>query len=90
MESNQKHNPISNSGNRRFSQREPRDRIIFLLRLFLPIIIFIGGIMIIRYAPYILPDKPIWQKDSVGGLFLVYAIFRVYQAFTRYSRKDEE
>ncbi len=64
------------------SRTMPRDRLILILRLFLPAVIFIVGIMII-ISIHLLPTYPIWQKDVVGGLFIIYAIFRFYQALTR-------
>lgn len=74
---------------RQVSGSGPRDRLIFLLRLFLPVIIFLVGILIIT-SKQLLVDKPSWQKNSVGVLFIVYSIFRLYQAFTKFFQKEKD
>ncbi len=76
-------------GHRQVNDSAPRDRLIFLLRLFLPVIIFLVGILIIT-SKQLLVDKPAWQKNSVGALFIVYAIFRLYQAITRFIEKEKD
>jgi len=78
----------SNQDSRRSNRSEPKDRLILILRLFLPIVIFLVGLLIIN-SRLLLVDKPSWQKNSVGGLFLVYAVFRLYQAITRFKNQDE-
>lgn len=88
MEPNPTTSIPSNPNPQRFNRPEPKDRLILILRLFLPIIIFLVGLMIIN-SKAILTDKPSWQKNSIGGLFIVYAIFRLYQAISRYFKKDE-
>jgi hypothetical protein len=74
---------------RRLNRRNGKDRLIFILRLFLPIVIFIVGFLIIN-TKTLLPDKPSWQKNTVGGLFIIYSAFRLYQAIKQYFSKNGE
>ncbi len=80
---------LNNEHYRKPRRNEPRDRLILILKLFLPLVIFLVGIMIIL-SKQLLLGYPVWQKNSVGVLFIIYAVFRFYQAIQHYTIRNEE
>lgn len=48
---------------------------------------FIIGILIILYNKFFIDLEPKWAK-ILGGLFIVYGVFRVYRAI-KYIRENE-
>lgn len=57
-------------------------RFLLVLSLALPLAVMIAGVLIIK-ASNILPGYPPTQKNIIGGLFIAYSVFRLYQVFLK-------
>lgn len=63
-------------------KKSPVRRFFLILSLALPVAVLAAGILIIK-SPYILPDGPPLQRNIIGGLFIAYSFFRIYQVFLK-------
>jgi len=71
------------------SNSKTRNRLILLLKLFPPVFIFLAGIFILT-SKYIWADHPVFQKDIVAGLFIIYSIIRIFQAINSFREANEK
>jgi len=68
-------------------KKSPLGRFFLILSLALPVVILAAGILILT-TPALLPDKPAFVRLSVGGLFVAYALYRMYQVYARSQRES--
>lgn len=63
-------------------KKSPVRRFFLILSLALPVAVLAAGILIIK-SQYILPEAPPLQRNIIGGLFIAYSFFRIYQVFLK-------
>ena len=44
---------------------------------------------ILLFTDLLLPNLPQLQKNIIGGLFLVYGLFRAFMVYTKSKRRDD-
>lgn len=67
-------------------KKSPIRRFFLILSLAPPLAILAIGVLILR-TPFLLADKPSFVRYSIGGLFIAYSLFRIYQVVLK-SRTD--